>query len=275
LIFLAGLFFVPETPRWLMMKGRTEEARAVLVRAGGEAYAAQTIEEIRATTPHSATKERPKLSEFFRPGMRMATIVSLGLGVLDQWVGVPTLILYAPSIFVKAGVASNANAIGNTVILRIGDIFWCLFAIFWVDRFGRRPLLLAGISGIALGQFLMGVCFYRTVSPMLLLLTFFLCEAAFNSSVPPVGWLVASEIFPTELRARGMAMHGSVRFAGSLILVQVFPYMLEFCRIHFGTEAAVFWFFSIVCIIGFVFSYLLVPETKGKTLEAISASFRR
>lgn len=270
-IFLAGLFYIPETPRWLMMKGRAEEAHAVLSQVVGREYADQTIREI---NEHPAPK-LAKLSELFRPGLRIAMVLSLGLAVLDQWVGVPTLILYAPSLFVKAGVSSNANAIGNTVILRIGDIFWCLFALLWVDRFGRRPLLLVGMLGIAVGQFFMGFCFYHNASPALILLAFFLCEATFNGSVPPVGWLVASELFPTELRARGMAIHGSVRFASSLLLAQVFPYMLEFFRIHFGSEAGVFWFFSIICLIGFVFSFLLVPETKGKTLEAISAGFRR
>jgi sugar porter (SP) family MFS transporter len=271
LIFLAGLFFVPETPRWLMMRGRLEEARAVLTRVGGGDYALETVREINQQTAAKAAR----ISEFFRPGVRMATLISVGLGVFDQWVGVPTLILYAPTLFVNAGVSSNAHAIGNTVILRIGDIFWCLFAIYWMDRFGRRPLLLAGIVGIAIGQFLMGVCFHHSANPILILLTFFLCEATFNASLPPVGWLVASEIFPTALRARGMAMHGSIRFGSSLVLAQVFPYMMEFFRKHFGSESGVFWFFSGICLTGFVFSYFLVPETKGKTLEAISAGFRR
>jgi sugar porter (SP) family MFS transporter len=269
-IFLAGLFFVPETPRWLMMKGHMEEARAVLTRVGGGDYSSRTFREI----SQQAVSQAAKIGEFFRPGVRRATLISLGLGVLDQWVGVPTLILYAPTLFVNAGVSSNAHAIGNTVIIRIGDIFWCLFAIFWVDRFGRRPLLLAGVIGIAIGQFLMGICFLHNSNPILILLTFVLCEAAFNATVPPVGWLVASEIFPTHLRARGMAIHGSVRFGSSLVLVQVFPYMMEFFRRHFGSESGVFWFFSGVCLVGFVFSYFLVPETKGKTLEAISAWFR-
>jgi sugar porter (SP) family MFS transporter len=270
LIFGAGLLFVLETPRWLVMKGRHEEARSVLTRVAGDEYALRTLGEI----GQDDQAPTARLREFLRPGVRKATLISLGLGVLDQWVGVPTLILYAPTLFVKAGVSSNANAIGNTVILRIGDILWCLFAIFWVDRFGRRPLLLAGIVGIAIGQFLMGVCFLHNLNPILILLTFFLCEGAFNGSVPPVGWLVASEIFPTQLRARGMAIHGAFRFGSSLVLAQVFPYLLEFSHEHFGAESGVFWFFSIVCLVGFVFSYFFVPETKGKTLEAISAGFR-
>jgi SP family arabinose:H+ symporter-like MFS transporter len=271
LIFMAGLFFVPETPRWLMMKGRNEEASAVLARIGGNKYAVTTLREINQQDPAATAR----LREFLRPGVRKAMLISVGLAVLDQWVGVPTLILYAPTLFVKAGVASNASAIGNTVLIRICDIFCCLFAILWVDRFGRRPLLLTGVIGIAIGQFLMGVCFLHNLNPLLILLTFFLCEGTFNATLPPVGWLVASEIFPTQLRARGMAIHGSFRFGSSLVLAQLFPYMLEFFRKHFGAESGVFWFFSLVCLAGFAFSYFLVPETKGKTLETISAGFRR
>jgi sugar porter (SP) family MFS transporter len=270
LIFLAGLFFVPETPRWLMMKGRHQEASDVLSRIGGSDYALTTLRDINQQDQVTTAR----LREFFRPGVRKAMLISVGLAVFDQWVGVPTLILYAPTLFVKAGVASNASAIGNTVLIRICDIFCCLFAILWVDRFGRRPLLLAGLIAIALGQFLMGVCFLNNLNPLLILLTFFLCEGAFNATLPPVGWLVASEIFPTHLRARGMAIHGAFRFGSSLVLVQVFPYMLEFFRKHFGAESGIFWFFSVVCLAGFVFSYFLVPETKGQTLEAISAGFR-
>jgi len=271
LIFFAGLLFVPETPRWLLMKGRNDEAHNVLARIGGNDYALTTLRDI---SQHDHTTNA-RLREFFRPGVRKAMLISIGLAVLDQWVGVPTLILYAPTLFVKAGVASNATAIGNTVLIRICDIFCCLFAILWVDRFGRRPLLLTGLIAIAVGQFLMGVCFLHNLDPTLILLTFFLCEGAFNATLPPVGWLVASEIFPTQLRARGMAIHGSFRFGSSLVLVQVFPYMLEFFHKTFGAESGVFWFFSLVCLAGFVFSYFLVPETRGRTLEAISGSFRQ
>jgi sugar porter (SP) family MFS transporter len=269
-IFLLGLFFIPDTPRWLLMKGRQEEAHRVLSRIGGGEYAGQMLREIL----HSPETQMGKVRDLFRPRIRIATLIAVGLGVFDQWVGVPTLILYAPSLFVKAGVSSNANAIASTVVLRIGDIFAALFVIYWVDKFGRRPLLLIGVFGTAVAELLMGLCFYHSLSPTVILITFLLCEVTYNASLPPVAWLVTTEIFPTQLRARGMAIHGSIRYCSSLLLAQIFPPLAEFVRVHFGSEGGVFWLFAIICCVTFGFCFLLVPETKGKTLEQISAGYR-
>jgi MFS transporter, SP family, arabinose:H+ symporter len=270
-IFIVGLFFVPETPRWLLMKARREEALEVLARVGAAAHADQTVKAI----AESLRDKSASLRELIAPGMRIASLIALGLAILEQWIGLPTLTYYAPSLFVKAGVSSNAGAIGNTVLLRVWDSLWTLCAIFWVDRFGRRPLLLMGAMGTAAGLFLMGLCYYHNANPTIVLLTFFLCDAAFNSSLPSVAWLVVTEIFPTPLRARGMAIHGSIRFASLLVLAQVFPPLAEFFRSHFGSEASVFWFFSIIGLVTVAFCFLLVPETKNKTLEEASKSYAR
>jgi sugar porter (SP) family MFS transporter len=269
IIFLAGLFFVPETPRWLLMKGRRKEAHSVLIEVGGSDYAALTIQEI---------EERPeiddrKIRHFLRPAVRVATLIAVGLEVFDQWVGVPTLVLYAPSLFVHAGVSSNSAAIANTVILRIGDMFSTLFVVFCVDKFGRRPLLLIGVLGTGIAELFLGLCFYHNAGHNVILATFLVCEIMYNASLPPVAWLITTEIFRTRLRAGGMAIHGSVRYCSSLILAQAFPPMLDLFRVHFGSEGGVFCFFSIICLITFCFSFLLVPETKGKTLEEISARY--
>jgi len=268
-IFLIGLYFVGETPRWLVMKGREEEARAALVRTGAGNLTERTMQAI----GESLIRKTGSLRELIRPGVRIATLIAFGLAIFDQWVGVPTLVYYAPTLFVKVGVSTNASAIGNTVLIRVGDIFWTLFAIYWVDRFGRRPLLLLGTLGIAAGQLLMGWCFSHQASPTLVLIAFFVCEATFNASLPSVAWLVVTEIFPTRLRARGMAIHGSMRFGSSLVLAQVFPPMVDFFRTHFGSEASVFRFFALVALATFVFSFLLVPETRGKTLEEASSTY--
>jgi SP family arabinose:H+ symporter-like MFS transporter len=270
-IFLFGARYIPETPRWLLMAGQREEGRAVLARVRGDTHAEETIHEIQKNLGVKTGSYR----ELFARGIRIATLVSNGLAIFDQWTGVSTLIYYAPSLFVRTGLLSNADAIGNTVFLRIGDMLWTLFAVFYVDKFGRRPLLLVGMLGTSLGQFLMGACFHQHSRPLFVLLVFFLCEAAFGISLPPVGWLVTSEIFPTRLRARGMALHGFVRLGSSLFLAQIFPPLIEFFRTRYGSEAGAFWLFMVFCVAGFVFCYLLIPETKGRSLEEISEFYVR
>jgi SP family arabinose:H+ symporter-like MFS transporter len=269
LVFLVGLFLIPESPRWLVMNRRAEDASAILTQVGGAENAERAIQEI----SQDLGREPGTYRELLQPGVRIALLVAVGLALFQQFVGVSPLIYYAPEIFVKAGISSNASAIGNTVILRVGDIVWTLFAIFGVDKFGRRPLLLVGTLGIALGQFLMGLCFSHHSSPLSLLLVFFLCEAAYGFSLAPLAWLISTELFPTRLRARGMSIAAFVMLGSGLMLAQIFPPLLEFFRRHFSSEAGAFWAYAVFCVAAFVFSFFVVVETKGKTLEQISASY--
>ena len=271
LVFLVGLFFVPDTPRWLLLKGRVEEARNVLIKVGGSAHAEDQIREIEENLRQDVGSYR----ELIRPGIRIAMVVAIGLGLFQQLAGVSTLIYYAPTIFVKAGISSNVDAIGNTVILRVGDIMWTLFAIFVVDKLGRRPLLLVGTLGIAVGQFLMGLCFLKQASALYILLVFFLCEAAYGFSLAPLAWLISTELFPNRLRAKGMSVAAFMMLGSGLVLAQAYPPMMEYSKTHFGSEAQVFWLYGILAIAAFVFSYFMVPETKGRTLEQISGALEK
>jgi len=269
--FLVGIFFIPESPRWLVMKNRIDEARAVLARVGGTNHADSTTQEIQKSLGQDQAKVR--FWELFRPGIRTATIISCTLAALDQFVGVPTLIYYAPTLFVKAGISSSADAIGNTVLLRVGDLIWIGIVVASIDRFGRRPLLLLGTLCIAVGQLLMGACFYVAAAPIFILIALFFVEGTFNLSLPPVTWLISTEIFPTRYRARGMALHGFIRLGSSLFLAQIFPPAVHFFQTRFGSEAGVFWVYAAISLLGFGFCYYFAPETKGKTLEEISGKY--
>jgi SP family arabinose:H+ symporter-like MFS transporter len=271
LLFLVGLCFVPRSPRWLVMKGRPEEARAVLTRIGGRAHADEELRAIAA----SLAEEAGGFAELFRPGMRMALLIAVGLALFQQLAGVSTLIGYAPTIFQSAGVSSSTQAIGNTVILRIWDIGWTLFALFYVEKLGRRPLLLWGVLGMALGQFLMGLNFFYGWPPKMTLIVFFLCEAAYDVSLAPLTWLIMSEIFPTRIRAGGMAVAAFMLQVSALALGQAFPPMIENFKKWFGTEAGAYWVFAGFCVAAWAFSYYLVPETKGRTLEQIAEWWSR
>ena len=268
---LAGLFFVPRSPRWLVMKNQPEEARAVLTRVGGRAHA---DEELRAIAD-SLAQESGGFAELFQPGIRMALLIAVGLALFQQLGGVSTLIGYAPTVFKEAGVTSSTEAIGNTVVLRVWDIGWTLFAIFYVEKLGRRPLLLWGVAGMALGQFLMGLNFYYGWRPVMTLVVFFLCEAAYDVSLAPLAWLIMSEIFPTRIRASGMAVAALFMQLSGMALGQLFPPMIERFKAQFGTAAGAYWLFCGFCLAAFAFSYYLVPETKGRTLEQIAEFWTR
>ena len=270
-LFLVGLFFVPRSPRWLVMKNQPEEARAVLTRVGGRAHAEEELQAITA----SLSEETGGFGELFQPGIRMALTIAVGLALFQQLAGVSTLINYAPTVFQNAGIKSEEAAIGNTVILRVWDIGWTLFAIFYVEKLGRRPLLLVGVLGMALGQLLMGLNFFYSLPPLFTLVVFFVCLAAYDVSLAPLAWLIMSEIFPTRVRARGMAVAALFMQLSGMGLGQVFPPLIESFREWFGTEAGVFWIFCGFCLAAFAFSYSLVPETRGRTLEQIAEWWSR
>jgi sugar porter (SP) family MFS transporter len=270
-LFLLGMFFVPRSPRWLMMKGKRDEAHVVLTRVAGRAHADEELKAIAA----SLQQETGGFAELLSRGTRMALVIAIGLALFQQLAGVSTLINYAPTVFQNAGIQSQAQAIGNTVILRIWDIFWTLLAMFYVEKLGRRPLLLVGVLGMAVGQFLMGLNFFYSLPPIFTLIVFFVCLAAYDISLAPLAWLIMSEIFPTRIRARGMALAALVMQLSGLALGQVFPPLLELFQKEFGTEAGVFWIYGGFCLAAFVFSMYLVPETKGQTLEQIAAFWSR
>jgi sugar porter (SP) family MFS transporter len=269
MIFLVGLFFIPESPRWLFMQDRVPEARTVLTRVGGADHAAKEIREINQTLGSDIGSYR----DLIRPGVRMALLITVGLVVFQQLAGPSTLSYYGPTIFLDAGMSSDTNAIGSTVILRVGDLVCTLLTIYLVDKVGRRSLLLVGSLGVGLGQFLMGLFFFKHYMSVWVLLAFLLCGVAFDLSLGALPWLITTELFSNRLRARGMAIVSFVSMGLGLVLAQVFPPFLQFFQRHFGSVAGVFWTFAAFCVGAFVFSIFLVPETKGRTLEEISSSY--
>lgn len=270
-LFLVGLLFVPRSPRWLVMTNQNDEAQLVLTRVGGRAHAEEELHAIAA----SLREESGGFAELFQAGTRIALVIAVGLALFQQLGGVSTLVNYAPTVFRNAGIEKADEAIRQTVILRVWDLGWTLFAIFYVEKLGRRPLLLVGVLGMSLGQLLMGLNFLSAQPPIVTLIVFFVCLAAYDVSLAPLGWLIMSEIFPTRIRARGMAVAATFMQVSGLFLDGLFPTLISDFRKWFGTEAGVFWIFSGFCLAAFAFSYYLVPETKGRTLEQIAEFWSR
>lgn len=268
-IFLTGLLFVPESPRWLVQKNREQEAFNILTRIGG----ADSAQLEMATIRESLVEKTCKLADLVKPGIRIALLIAVGLAVLQQLDGVTVLIFYAPMIMQQAGFPKASEAIRVTMIIGIWNLGATLAAVWLVDRVGRRPLLLFGTLGMAAGLIVMGIFFHMHITGPLVPLVMMVAVAAYVMSIAPVAWLIMSEIFPNHLRGKGMAVASTALWISSFAANLVFPVMTEYSEKHFGSAAGAFWVFALVCIGTFFFCWRLVPETKGRSLEEIGRSW--
>jgi len=266
---LLGLAFVPESPRWLVEKGRREEAWAVLSRANEPADAQREMEEITA----ALAEETGTYRELFQPGMRIALLIAVVLAVLQQWTGVSIVILYAPLVFQKAGFSAASDAILQSLIVNVWNLVCTVAALWLVDRLGRRPLLLAGCIGMAAGLLLLGGVFAYDLQGVYVLVILSLCVGAYVVSLAPLAWLIMSEIFPTRIRGKAMSLATICLWLACYLGTQAFPPMVAYVEQRFGSAAGVFWSYACVCVFAALFVWRMVPETKGRTLEEIGRSW--
>ena len=257
LFFLSGLLSIPESPRWLISKGRKEEGIAIIKRISGDAA---------ATVPAESSGENRNGSykELFAPGIRRALLIGILLPLFSQFSGINAIIYYGPSILSNAGV-SLSNSLISQIIFGVANMLFTLIAIWKVDSWGRRPLYLYGTAGATLTLILTGLCFYTGATTSLWLLICVLAFlACFAFSIGPLKFVVASEIFPNAIRGRAMAISIMVMWIADTIVGQLTPILLA----GIGS-AGTFWFFAFFCIIAFISVYKLLPETKGQSLEQI------
>jgi SP family arabinose:H+ symporter-like MFS transporter len=269
-LFIAGLLLVPESPRWLVQENRLDEAMNVLTSIEGRPNA-----EIEMKAIHDTTQEGATLKELLHPGIRRALFIACALAIFQQITGVSILMMYMPYIFQKAGFPGASDAIFQNVILSVWNVFCTLAALLVVDRLGRRPLLLWGTAGMAMGLALMGAFFHCQAGGIYVVLTMFLSVGAYVVSLAPLGWLIMSEIFPNRLRGQAMGVATVCLWAASFLTANYFPPMVAWCESRYGTPAVAFWIYSGICALAFLFSLFSVPETKGRTLEEIGASWTK
>lgn len=260
--FLLLLFLVPESPRWLIMNGKEIEAIKHLQKITTKEAAIEEVMEIK----ESMKGETGSLKELFSPVYRVALIIGLALPFLSQVSGINAIIYFGPAILDKAGF-SLGDALGGQVTIGIINVLFTFVAIFTVDRWGRKPLLLLGISGAVLSLIILGFLFKLNVLEGPWILIFILLFiACFAFSFGPVSWIIISEIFPTSIRGRAMSLATLSLWVGNFFVGQMTPLMLK--SNHWG-PAATFWTFAVLCAPGLWLTWKLIPETKGKTLEDI------
>lgn len=264
LLFAACLLAVPESPRWLMKSGRTPQARQVLERIGGAESAGREITQI----GKALRLEEGRWSELFTTGYRRALAVGSLLAVFGQFSGINAVMYYAPEIFKAAGAGTD-SAFLQTVIVGAVNFGFTFVAIVLVDKAGRKPLLIAGTAVQVITLGLVGVLFHAGRNDLSVLFSILGFTAAFAVAMGPIPWIVNAEIFPTKLRGRAMSVAIFCLWAADWMVTQTFPMLRE----GIG-PAATFGVYAAFSFLSLLFVIVFVPETRGRTLEEIEASWR-
>jgi len=256
-----GMWHLPDSPRWLISKSKVEQARRILQRA-------RTVSDVSPEKQGAGG-----MKGLFQPSLKVPMIVGLGLAVFQQITGINTVIYYAPTIFKFAGISATGPAIlagaGLTMVMWLFHVL----AIFLLDRVGRRPLLLVGVAGQIVGLAILGAAFQfqqlASFKSSVAIGGLVIYVACFAFGLGPIFWLLISEIYPLKVRGAAMSAVTVTNWALNLVVAVTFLTLVGVLG-HAGT----FWLYGVIAIGAWVFFYLLVPETKGKTLEQIEEHWR-
>lgn len=257
--FFALLFFVPESPRWLVKEGQNAEALAILTKVDGTDTARKELAEIQG----ALDQEGGSIAELFKPGLRMALIVALGLSIFGQMTGVNIVVYYGPMILKSAGYEVG-SALQYQVALGFINLIFTMIALWKVDSWGRRPLLICGMAVVTLTMAATAVLLLEgapAIWIVALLCAYMACVAI---SICAVIWVITPEIFPNRIRGRAMSVATFANWGTNTVTAFFFPWYVE----RFGMHAG-FFTFAAICFVATIFYWAMVPETKGKSLEEI------
>ena len=267
ILFLLLLFFVPETPRYLMLKGNESGARAVLDKLVTKEEGEKELSEIRASlSEHHSGK-------LFSFGV-LLVVIGIMLSVFQQFVGINVVLYYATDIFKGMGMTTNASLF-QTIIVGAVNLTFTVVAIFTVDRFGRRPLQIIGALMMAVGMISLGTDFWLGGEGMFALVSMLVYTAGFAVSWGPVTWVLLTEIFPNQIRGKAMALAVAMQWIANYLVSWTFPildknpYLVE----HFKHGFA-YWIYGVMSILAAFFMWTIVPETKGRTLEQMQTLWK-
>ena len=265
-----GMVRMPESPRWLAEHNQPDLARMVLARIrGGKSIESEWLD-IQNTL--AETQERGRFSDLSSPSVRIALVIGMGLAIFQQVTGINTVIYYAPLIVQSAGIPSASGAILATAGIGLVNVIMTIVAMWLIDHAGRRPLLLVGIAGMTLSLAVLGFVFRMPSGgalAWLAVVTLMVYVASFAISLGPIFWLLIAEIYPLRVRGIAEGTAAGVNWAFNFLVSITFLTLLE----HLGASLT-FWVYALLAIASWLFSYYLVPETKGRTLEEIEHSFR-
>ena len=272
LVLFVGMYFLPDTPRWLVSKGREEEARRVLERTRTtEEEVESEIEDIHMV--EEETEGQAGYRELLAPWVRPMLVVGIGLAIFQQFVGINTVIYYAPTIIKSTGL-TDVSSILATVGIGVVNVLMTIVAILVIDRVGRKPLLFVGLAGMVVSLAIIGGAFLDPslsgIISWVTLVGLMLYVASFAVSFGPLLWVMLPEIFPLKVRGAGAGVSALSNWGANFVVSQAFLPLVALI----GTTA-VFWILAGICVVAAIFIYFLVPETRGRSLEQIETDLRR
>jgi MFS transporter, SP family, arabinose:H+ symporter len=266
-LFFVGLFFIPESPRWLYKAGRQTDSLKVLTHIGGESLAKIEIMEIAESLKENSGTV--SAGEIFKPEVRKVMMIGFLLAVFVQISGINTVIDYAPKILLAAGVEIN-NALLQTSLVGFINFIFTFVAIFFIDKLGRRSLYLIGSMGMVVTLIMLAISFYLKMEGIFTLICILMFIAFFASCIGPVFWTLLSEIYPNKIRGKALAFASFTQWIFNFLVVLLFPHFLASLG---GTKT--FLFLAVMSFFQWLFTYLYVPETKGKSLEEIEQLWKK
>ena len=323
-LYFFALFAVPESPRWLVMKGRISEGLAIMTRANGANEAVKDLQAVQISLDTDAAKDRVGLAALFAPTLKLALLIGIVIAVVQQITGINAVFFYAPMIFEQSGIGTNASFV-QAILVGVVNLIFTIVAIALVDRLGRKPLLILGLTGITVAMAVLFYGFYSasymlpadatlpaainqqalqsvlnvtfnsdvafkqalevalglsaarefeseliaaaiSMNPTLILTGILGFVASFAVSLGPVMWVLFSELFPNRVRALAISFVGLINSAVSFTVQLVFPWELA----NLGS-ATTFLLYGVMAAFGLVFVLLVLPETKGRSLESLES----
>jgi len=273
LVLGIGMFFLPESPRWLVKNGKLDKARLVLARSRVESEVETEMRQMEELERLEREQAQTGYKELLTPWIRPALIIGVGLAIFQQITGINTVIYYAPTILEIVGF-SAAGAIAATALgVGVVNVGFTILAVRIIDRVGRRPLLIIGLIGMTISLALLGLVFSlestSAAAGLLATICLALYIASFAISLGPIFWLMISEIYPLSIRGSAMSVAAICNWGSNFIVALTFPVLLAALG-----GAGAFWLFAAIGVVAWLFVFFMVPETKGRSLEEIEADLR-
>lgn len=259
-LFAILMFFMPETPRYLALQHQDDKALSILTRINGVERAKQILVDIKNTVETSKAK-------LFSYG-KIVIVIGVLLSVFQQFVGINVALYYAPRIFESMGAAKDASML-QTIIMGLVNVIFTVVAIMTVDKWGRKPLLITGSIGMAIGMIAISALAFFDIIGIATLVFIIIYTASFMMSWGPICWVLISEIFPNKIRSQAIAIAVAAQWAANFFISSTYPPMMEF------SSGGTYLFYGIMSILSAIFVWKMVPETKGKTLEEMENIWKK